>query len=63
MLEDAAITLVNSDEDSSDRSTVPYAFVLAFVEHHHLLECILSQLLIRTSLPHTFRPCDLWAWT
>jgi hypothetical protein len=29
-VEDAAIALVNSDEDSSDLSTVPYAFVLAF---------------------------------
>jgi hypothetical protein len=41
-VEDAAIALVNSDGDSSDHSTVPYAFVLAFIEHHHLHEYILS---------------------
>lgn len=41
-VEDAAVALVNSDEDSSDRSTVPYAFVIAFIEHHHLHQYILS---------------------
>jgi hypothetical protein len=44
-VEDAAVALVNSDsfeKGSSDHSTVPYAFVLAFIEHHHLHQYILS---------------------
>jgi len=44
-VEDAAIRLVNSDDtekDPSARSKVPYAYVLAFIETHHLYQCILT---------------------
>jgi hypothetical protein len=43
-VEDAAIALVNSGEfeESNNRAKVPYAFILAFIEHHHLHQYILS---------------------